>query len=148
MNKILIALAASLLATVPAAASDRTDIEAVLKQWISAEGGSAATCADDAAVVDDVPPFEWRGPGACAGWQKDEDAYLQQAGITDATGTLGKPQQLIIDADRAYVVAPATFSFTQNGKRRTQIATSTLVLRKTPAGWRITAWTWATRTVK
>jgi len=147
-NGILIVLAASLIAAAPALASDRADIEAVLKQWISAEGGSAATCADDAAVVDDIPPFEWRGPGACSRWQKDEDAAMQQGGMTDASATMGKPQQLTIAGDRAYVVAPTTFSFTQKGKRLTQIATSTLVLRKTPAGWRIIAWTWATRSTK
>jgi hypothetical protein len=148
MNKVLIALVVTVLTAGPATASDQGDIMAVLKQWISGEAGTVATCADDAAVIDDIPPFEWHGPGACSKWQKDNDAYIQKEGTTDAVGTIGNPQQLIISGDRAYVVLPTTFAFTQKGKRVTENATSTLVLHKTAAGWRITAWTWAVQTVQ
>ena len=148
MNRIVIALAVSLLAAGPALASDKGDIMAVLKQWISGPAGTVATCADDAAVIDDFPPFEWHGPGACSRWQKDNDAYSQKEGITDATGTIGNPQQVVISGDRAYVVLPTTFAVTQKGKRVTEIATSTLVLHRSAAGWRITAWTWAAQTVQ
>jgi len=148
MKRVVIALAVSLLTAGSALASDKADIMAVLKLWISGEAGTVATCADDAAVIDDIPPFEWHGPGACSRWQKDNAASIRKEGITDATGTMGKPQQLIISGDRAYVVLPTTFAVTQKGKRVTEIATSTLVLRKTVAGWQITAWTWATQTVQ
>lgn len=148
MKRLVIALAASLLASGSALASDKSDIMAILQQWISGPAGTLATCADDAAVIDDLPPFEWHGPGACSRWQKDNDAYIQKEGITDATGTIGNPQQLMISGDRAYVVLPTTFSVTQKGKRVTEVATSTLVLHKTAAGWRITAWTWGTQTVQ
>ena len=147
MSKVLIALAVSVLTAGSALASDKDDIMAVLKQWSSGAAGSVATCADDAAVIDDIPPFEWHGPGACARWQKDNDAYLQQ-GISDETFTIGNPQQLIISGDRAYAVLPTTYAFTQKGKRVSETATSTLVLNKTAAGWRITAWTWVTQTVQ
>jgi hypothetical protein len=148
MKRVVTAFAVSLLAAGSALASDKGDIMAVLKQWISGPAGTVATCADDAAVIDDLPPFEWHGPGACSRWQKDNDAYIQKEGITDATGTIGNPQQLIISEDRAYVVLPTTFSVTQNGKRVTETATSTLVLHRTASGWRINAWTWGTRTVQ
>jgi ketosteroid isomerase-like protein len=148
MKRLVIALAVSLLASGSALASDKSDIMAVLKQWISGPAGTLATCADDAAVIDNLPPFEWHGPGACSRWQKDNDAYIQKEGITDATGTIGNPLQLIISGDRAYIVLPTTFSVTQKGKRVTEVATSTLVLHKTAAGWRITAWTWGTQTVQ
>jgi hypothetical protein len=88
-----------------ALASDKDDIMAVLKQWSSGSAGTVAVCADDAAVIDDIPPFEWHGPGACSRSQKDNDAYLQQ-GISDETFTIGNPQQLIISGDRAYSVIP------------------------------------------
>ncbi len=61
MNRIVIAVAVSVLVAGPAVASDKDDIMAVLKQWISSEAGSAATCDDDAAVIDDIPPYEWHG---------------------------------------------------------------------------------------
>ena len=148
MNKVVIALAVGLLGAGSALASDKGDIMAVLKQWISGPAGTVATCADDAAIIDNLPPFEWHGPGACSRWQKDNDAYTQKEGITDAIGTIGSPQQLIISGDQAYVVLPTTFSVTQKGKRVTEIATSTLVLHRTATGWRITAWTWGTQTVR
>jgi hypothetical protein len=148
MNKVVIALAVSVLTAGSALAADKDDIMAVLKQWSSGAAGTVAVCADDAAVIDDIPPFEWHGPGACSRWQKDNDAYARKEGTTDAGGTIGSPQQLIISGDRAYVVLPTTFSVTRDGKRVTEIATSTLVLRKTAAGWRITAWTWGTQKVQ
>jgi hypothetical protein len=67
-------------------------------------------------------------------------------GITDATGTIGNPRQLMISGDRAYAVVSATFAFTQKGKPVKVIATATFALHETAAGWRITAWTWTTET--
>jgi hypothetical protein len=78
---------------------------------------------------------------------EDNDAYLQQ-GISEETFMLGKPQQLIISGDRAYTVLPITYTFTENGKHVRELATGTLVLHKTAAGWRIAAWTWAKQTVQ
>jgi hypothetical protein len=148
MNRVVIALAMSVLTTGSVLASDKVDIMAVLKQWISGEAETVATCANDAAVIDDIPPFEWHGLGACTRWQKDNDTYIQKEGITDATGTIGNPQHLIISGDRAYVVLPTTFAVMQKGRRVKEIATSTIVLHKTAAGWQVTAWTWATRRVR
>src|SRR5215475_7311222 len=147
MNKVVIALAVSVLAAGSALASDKDEIMAVLKQWSSGAAGTVAVCADDAAIIDDIPPFEWHGPGACSRWQKDNDAYLHQ-GISDETFTIGNPQQLIISRDRAYAVIPVTYAFTQKGKRVKELATGTFALQKTAAGWRIAAWTWAMQKVK
>ena len=148
MNKIMIALVLSVLTAGSALASDKDDIMGVLNQWISGAAGTVAICAEDGAIIDDIPPFEWHGPGACSRWQKDNDAYLKKQGISDETFAIANPQQLIISGDRAYVVLPTTYAFTQKGKRVRVTATSTLVLNKTAAGWRITAWTWATQTVQ
>jgi ketosteroid isomerase-like protein len=148
MNRVVIALAASVLTAGSALASDKSDIMTVLKQWNDTdEAKVVATCADDASVIDDIPPFEWHGPGACSRWQKDYDAYAQKEGISDAKGTIGNPRQLMISGDRAYAVVPTTFAFTQNGKPVKVTATATFALHKTAAGWRITAWTWATQTI-
>lgn len=149
MHRVVIALALSALTAGPALASDRGDIMAVLEQWNDADEAKAvASCADETSVTDDVPPFEWHGPGACSRWQKDYDAYLQREGMSDATGTIGNPRQLLISADRAYAVLPATFAFTKKGKRVKVVATATFALRRTEAGWRITAWTWATQRIR
>lgn len=149
MERVIIILAASLLLGSPGWASDKSDIRAVLSQWNDADEAKAvAACADDAAVIDDIPPFEWHGPGACSRWQKDYDAYVEKAGMTDSVGTIGDPRQLTISGDRAYAVVPATFAFTQKGKRVKVIATATFALLKTSAGWRITAWSWGARSIQ
>lgn len=143
MNRIIMALAVSALTAGSALASDRSDITAVLNQWNDADvAKSIAACADDASVMDDIPPYEWHGAGACANWAKDYDAFAQKNGMTDATGTIGKPRKIIITGDRAYAIAPATFSFTKDGKQVKNIATATFALKKTAAEWRITGWTW------
>ena len=149
MNRMIIALAAGLAVAAPAFASDRSEILSVLNQWNDADEAKAvAACADDASVIDDVPPFEWHGPGACARWQKDYDAYVQKEGMTDATGTIGKPRQLIITGDRAYAVVPTTFAFTKQGKPVKVSATTTFSLHRTAGGWRITGWAWGIQTVR
>jgi ketosteroid isomerase-like protein len=143
MNTMGLALAMGVLAGAPALASDKSDIMAVLQQWNdNDEAKAVAACADDASVVDDIPPFEWHGPSACSRWQKDFDAYVQSEGLTDVTGTIGNPGHLIISGDRAYAVVPTTFAFTQQGKPVKHNATTTFALHKTAGGWRITAWTW------
>lgn len=142
MNKIIMALAVGALTAGSALASDRTDIMAVLNQWNDADSAkAAAACAEDASVMDDIPPYEWQGASACANWAKDYDAFAQKNGMTDASGTIGKPR-ITITGDRAYATAPATFSFTKDGKQVKDIATATFALQKTAAGWRITGWAW------
>jgi hypothetical protein len=149
MNRATIVLAASVLTLAGAGsalASDKDDILAVLKQWNDTET-AVASCADDASVIDDFPPFEWRGPGACANWAKAFDGFAQKNGITDVSGTIGKPKQFVVDKDRAYVVAPGTFSYTTKGKPVKLTAVAAFSLHKTAAGWKITSWSWATTNI-
>jgi hypothetical protein len=143
MKKTITAIALSLLAVGPVLASDQSDIMAILNQWNDTDDTkAAAACADDASVIDDVPPFEWHGPRACSKWVKDYEAFLQKEGMTDVSGTIGKPRQLTITGDHAFAVAPTTFSYTKNGKPVKVSAMTTFSLYKTAAGWRITGWAW------
>ena len=148
MNRAIIVLAASMLTVAGATsalASDRDDVMAVVILWNDTDSAkSISSCADDASVIDDFPPFEWRGPGACANWSKAFDGFAQQNGITDPVGTIGKPKQFAVKGDRAYVVVPATFSYMMKGKPVKLTAIAAFSLHKTASGWRITAWSWAT----
>ncbi len=149
MNRAIIFLAASVLslACAPLAlASDKDDILAVLNQWNDPET-AAASCADDASIIDDFSPFEWRGPGACANWDKAFNDFAKKNGITDPTGTIGKPKQFVVEKDRAYVVAPGTFGYAMKGKAVKITAIAAFSLRKTAAGWKITSWSWATTNI-
>ena len=143
MKRVMIALAMSACTAGVALASDSGEIMTLLNQWNDPDGAkSIATCADDASVMDDIPPYEWHGAGACASWAKDYDAFAQKNGMTEVSGTIGKPRQILVTGDRAYAIVPATFSFTKDGKQVKTTATATFALRKTASGWRITGWTW------
>jgi ketosteroid isomerase-like protein len=143
MKRTITAIAVSLLTVGPVLASDQSDIMAVLNQWNDTDDAKAvAACADDASVIDDVPPFEWHGPGACSKWAKDYEAFLQKEAMTDVAGTIGKPRQLTITGNNAFAVVPSTFTYTKNGKPSKVTATATFSLHKTAAGWRITGWAW------
>ena len=151
MNRAIIVLAASVMTVAGAAsalASDREDVMAVVNLWNDTDPAkSISSCADDASVIDDFPPFEWRGSGACANWSKAFDGFARQNGITDPIGTIGKPKRFVVNGDRAYVVVPATFGYTMKGKPVKLTAIATFSLHKTASGWRITAWSWATTNI-
>ena len=51
---------------------------------------AAAACADETSIIDEFPPHEWHGSGACAKWLNDFDADAQKNGITDGVVKLGK----------------------------------------------------------
>jgi hypothetical protein len=151
MKRAITALAISLFTFAGASsafASDKEDILAVLQLWNDTDPAkNAASCADEATVLDDFPPYEWHGSGACANWAKAFDGFAAKNAITDSSGTIGKPKRFVVTGDRAYVVAPGTFSYTMKGKPVKITAIAAFVLHKSSAGWRITSWSWATTNV-
>jgi hypothetical protein len=103
-----------------------------------------ASCADQTSILDEFPPHEWHGAGACARWVSDFDVDARKNGITDPVVTLRTPSHVDVTVDRAYVVIPANYSFKQKGKPVSEVGSIiTLTLQKNPAGWRITGWSWA-----
>jgi ketosteroid isomerase-like protein len=143
-NPCLVVVASVFVAS-SATASDKTDIVALITKWndLSNKGdepGMAATCAKDAVVVDDLPPYIWRGSDACTAWQKSADAFVNGEGMTEIVGGLGKPTHVIISGDKAYAVIPATFAYSQHGNKLTEYATATFTLEKTDTHWLITSW--------
>jgi ketosteroid isomerase-like protein len=107
---------------------------------------AAATYAstDDLVIIDEVPPFVWHGTNAFQAWSSAVGAESKKAGITSAKVTLGGPARVERDGDQAYVVVPATYSFTQGGKAMREPAHMSFVLKKDAGGaWLIHAWAWA-----
>ena len=150
MRKLSIVIASILLVAGFASAADNADVMKPVHQFIDGfnkgDAKSAlAACADEAYIIDEFPPYEWHGPGACGKWAADYDADAKKNGITPGSVTLGKPRHIDVAGDRAYVVVPTTYEFTQRGKAVKQTgATLSVALQKLPAGWRIVAWSWAT----
>jgi len=61
----------------------------------------AASCAEQASILDEFPPHEWHGAGACAKWAADYDADAKKNGITDGVVTISAPTHVDVTGDRA-----------------------------------------------
>ena len=149
MHKSFIALTIAVLATGPAVASEESDVMAPLHQFVDGFNkgdtkSALAACAEQTSIIDEFPPHEWHGAGACSNWANDFDADAKKNGITDGIVTLGKPRHVDVTGDRAYVVIPTDYTFKQNGKEMKETAsTFTFALQKGTAGWKIIGWAWS-----
>ncbi len=143
-----LALFASLAA--PAFAADQADPVAVVQKYLAAfsagdKAAAAALCTPDAVIVDDFPPYVWKGPNACATWWDALGAYNASQGIgaPETIGTAGAPWRSVVTGEQAYVVVPMSYHYTQHGKPVLEDgSTWTLAMTKTPSGWLITGWAW------
>lgn len=121
---------------------------AVVQQYIDGFNNGdieqmAAVFADSAAILDGMAPHLWQGPAATRDWYRD---VLTEGELHGASGyfvTLADPVHNNVTGDSAYVVVPATMTFTVNDSQVTQTgAFFTVALRKQADGWRIAAWAW------
>jgi len=149
MHKMSLVLTMCVLAAGPTAAAAQTDVIATVHQYVDAFNkgdvkAATALCTDQASIIDEFPPHEWHGAGACTTWMNDYDADARKNGITDGIVILGTPRHVDVTGDRAYVVIPSDYMFKQNGKPVKETASMfTFALQKSASGWRITGWAWA-----
>jgi len=125
----------------PAAASDKTDIEALVTAYN--KDFAAGSCAPQASIIDEFGKHAWQGATACADWLADFNADSKANGITDAVVTIGKPAQLMVNGDRAYAVYAARYIFKKKDKPVQEKGVWTFAFEKSSGGWKITAWTWS-----
>jgi len=104
--------------------------------------GAAATHAADAVIIDEVPPYLWRGGQAFQAWSADLDKDAKARGITDQAVTIGAPTREEVSGDHAYVVVPAVYAFKERGVAMRESAQFAFALRKGAGGWLIHGWTW------
>jgi hypothetical protein len=148
LQRLFLGLAAVALVAGPAAGSDKTDAMVPVHQFVDGLNkgdikSAVAACAEQASIIDEFPPHEWHGAGACSKWANDFDADAKKNAITDGVVKLGNASHIDINADRAYVVVPADYTFKMKGKEVKEVgSTLTVALQKGAAGWRIIAWTW------
>ena len=148
---ILFSIAWLLLPSLPAAASDRTDVMATVRHFVDSFNQGdvkavAAACADQASILDEFAPYEWHGAGACAKWTDDFDADAKKNGITDSVVSISAPRHVDISGDRAYVVVSANYKFKQHGKPVQEVgSTLTIALQRADGRWRMTGWAWTKR---
>lgn len=149
MRRALVALLFAALLQIPAAAQDKTAVMTTVQGFVESfnkgdTSAAKAVCAEQTSIIDEFPPYQWNGTGACARWMADYDVDAKKNVITDGVVTLGTPRHVDIAGSRAYVVIPADYAFKQNGKAVKETAsTLTIVLKKSANGWHITAWSWS-----
>ena len=151
MTIALVALALTVFGVGPASAAEKTDVMKVVRQFVDAfnKGDTktaSAACSDQASIIDEFPPHEWHGEGACMKWMGAYDEDAKKNGITDPVVTLGRATHVDVNGDRAYVVVPANYIYKQKGKTLREIGSRlTIALAKEGGSWRITGWAWTKR---
>ena len=92
---------------VPSAdATEQDNVMKTVRQWVEGlnEGNTKsaiAACANETSIVDEFPPHEWHGEGACARWVSELEVYNRGLGLTDSHVALGKPRRVDITGGRA-----------------------------------------------
>ena len=126
-----------------------TELMAPIQKFIdSFNKGDATTAAAthaagaDLTIMDEVPPYLWRGAKAFATWSADLESDAKKNGITEPMVTLSKPTRTETNGDQAYVVVPAVYTYKQRGTAMREAAQMTFVLKKGASGWLIHGWTW------
>jgi hypothetical protein len=145
-------VAASLLAVaVPAlAAPSAADLMAAPRQFVASLNenkidAAAATLTSDVSLIDEFAPHAWTGPDAFHHWLADYAATSKAAHMTIAKVKLGDPIVAEAQGDVAYVVAPASETYKQDGKRMAESARMVFALRQEGGAWKIAAAAWAGR---
>lgn len=145
--KRILPLLCTLLATAAIAADGPAPI-ATVQRFIDAFNkgdlkAAEATHATEVAIVDEVPPYLWRGREAFKGWLADLTEHDAAQGVTDGHMKLGDPVREETTGDAAYVVVATEYTFKQNGTPMREPSQMTFALKKEKTGWRIVGWTFA-----
>jgi ketosteroid isomerase-like protein len=136
-------LALALSLAVPAMASDKGDIIAVVQAFNAAgnkgdRSGYASFCSADAVMIDHVPPYTFRPPNACA---QEYDAVVKGAmpGL-DPSSLVQKVLDPVFfeqKGDRAYAVFPLQAFFKLAGRAQIERSYITVGLRQENHRWLI-----------
>jgi ketosteroid isomerase-like protein len=100
---------------------------------------------DDAVVVDENPPFAWRGAGAGVAWWHVVDAVTQKAKMQHVKATnirLGEFRQSAADA---YLVQALTVTGIAGTKPFAEAGTMTYTFHNAGGSWLISSMVWTTK---
>lgn len=76
MKNVCLALGLCLLALSSTAHAQQADVMAAVTRFVDGFNKSdakmlASSCAEQTSILDEFPPHEWHGAGACLIWMKD-----------------------------------------------------------------------------
>jgi hypothetical protein len=132
-------------ATPPASADLMAPIQKFIDSFNKGDtAGAASTHAtgSELTIIDEVPPYLWRGSKAFHEWGAALDADAKKQGMTEPMVSISAPTRTEQQGDQAYVIVPAVFSFKLKGSPMRESAQMTFVLKKGAAGWLIHGWAW------
>jgi ketosteroid isomerase-like protein len=107
-----------------------------------AAAAATHTATADLVIIDEVPPYVWRGAKAFHTWSADLESDAKKNGITEPMVRISKATRIEQNDGRSYVVVPAVYTFKQRGTAMRAAAQMTVLLKKGAAGWLIEGWTW------
>jgi ketosteroid isomerase-like protein len=99
----------------------------------------------DAVVVDENPPFTWRGTGAGTAWWHEVDAVSQKLKLTHLRATHVRVSEFKRSATDAYLVEPMIVSGAINGKPFAEPGTMTYTFHIERGTWLISSQVWTTK---
>jgi ketosteroid isomerase-like protein len=120
-------------------------IQTFIDSFNKGDGVAAAAthaAGTDLVIIDEVPPYVWRGAKAFQAWSADLESDAKKNGITEPMVTISAATRIEKNGDQSYVVVPAVYTFKQRGAPMRETAQMTFVLRKGATGWLIHGWTW------
>lgn len=88
----------------------------------------------DHAIIDNFPPFNWRGADALTAWLTDYGKEIATAGETEAMSRIGPPLYVRSDGHGVYAVFPDTYTYKRGGAAVREDLLWTLVAVRTPQG--------------
>lgn len=100
--------------------------------------------ANDATVVDELPPFLWRGAGAGVAWWRAVEAFTktkhERIKLVDV-----RVSEFQSSATDAYLIQPMTIIEMGNGKPGSESGTMTYTFHKSGGDWLISSQVWTTK---
>lgn len=108
--------------------------------------GLAGLYTEDAVVVDENPPFAWRGTGAGAAWWHVVDAVVRTMKMSHLKAVNIRISEFLQSAADAYMIQPMTITgTTAGGKPFAESGTMTYTFHKTGGTWLISTQVWTTK---
>jgi ketosteroid isomerase-like protein len=100
---------------------------------------------NDAVVVDENPPFLWRGAGAGTAWWHVVDAVTQKMNLTQLKAIDVRISEFKQSPTDAYLIQPMTVSGIAGRKPFAEAGTMTYTFRKVGGTWLISSQVWTTK---
>lgn len=151
MKKISVALVMVLVLAAAPVRAQQAEVMTAVNGFVDGfnKGDTKAlksSCAAQTSIIDEFPPHEWHGTGACAAWARDYNTNAKKQGITDGVVTLTKPTHVDVTGDRAYVVIPSNYTWKEKGKPMKEEGSSfTFALQKMGPSWKLVGWSWGAK---